>query len=62
MNASIARRIANLQVKLIALSAPNLLREVPVRPPVAVAPLAQSLTLRELAMLTRVRNQAVANA
>jgi hypothetical protein len=62
MNAKFARRLTLLQETLIALSAPTLLRESPLRPPLATAPLAKSLTLRELAMLTRVRNQAVAHA
>jgi hypothetical protein len=34
----------------------------PLRPPVAVAPLAESLSLRERFLLARVRNQAVCHA
>lgn len=59
MNASTARRLQNFEIALIALSAPTLLNDValPIRPPVAKAPLAQSLTIRELAMLARVRRE-----
>jgi hypothetical protein len=61
MNASFARRLSNFQEMLVALSAPTLLRDNPLRPPVAAAaPLANSLTLRELAILARLRTQAVA--
>jgi len=59
MHASIAHRIERHQIALVAMSAPRLLREfTPVRPPMAVAPLAQSLTIRELVALAHVRAQA----
>ena len=63
MNASFARRLDRLQTALIALSAPTLLAEPkPLRPQVAVAPLAESLSLRERFLLARVRNLAVCHA
>ena len=60
MTASLARRLTLSQNLLIALSAPTLLPEdTPVHPPLAFAPLEQSLTLRERALLNRVRTQGV---
>lgn len=63
MNAAFKNRLERIAESLIAMSAPSLMREPkPLRPPLATAPLAQTLTLRELAMLARVRNQAVSHA
>jgi hypothetical protein len=61
MNANFARLLNNYQDMLIALSAPSLLKDnTPLRPPLAkpaTAPLAKSLTLKEIAILARIRNQ-----
>lgn len=58
MRASIAHRLLQSQEALVMMAAPRLQRDTPVRPALApvTAPLAQSLTLRELAALARLRN------
>jgi len=58
MNANMARLLNRQQYSLVALSAPTLLREPKpqaLRPPMATAPLAQSLSLRELVGLNRLQ-------
>jgi hypothetical protein len=59
MNASFARSLDRYQTAMVAMSAPGLLQPKPLQPPVATAPLAQSLTLRELFALSRIRQEVI---